>query len=235
MTQISSINGGKLLVGDSLTVSPQNIRLDGTTPQILIKSGLTGGSGGLYFTFNQQTSADKYAYVEMVFNTRATVGAEFGSGYPLTLRHGAATWVSLSAGGTVYAQFGGTQLQTDNVPIQVRSAIGGNILSTLDDNANGGLVEVWNTEGAKRVELYCDNADGANGFITVKNASSTITTTIAGDAGVNSIGLRLNEVGAAPSAVTNTARIYTEDNGAGKTRLMVRFQTGASVQIAIEP
>jgi hypothetical protein len=34
---------------------------------------------------------------------------------------------------------------------------------------------------------------------------------------------------------TNIARLYVEDNGSGKTRLMVRFPTGAAVQLAIEP
>jgi hypothetical protein len=38
---------------------------------------------------------------------------------------------------------------------------------------------------------------------------------------------------AAPAA--NDVRIYAEDNGSGKTRLMARFATGAAVQIAIEP
>jgi len=39
----------------------------------------------------------------------------------------------------------------------------------------------------------------------------------------------------APAALANTGRIYTEDNGGGKTRLMVQFGTGAAQQIAIEP
>ena len=38
---------------------------------------------------------------------------------------------------------------------------------------------------------------------------------------------------AAPAA--DSVRIYAEDDGAGKTRLMARFATGAAVQIAIEP
>ena len=38
---------------------------------------------------------------------------------------------------------------------------------------------------------------------------------------------------AAPAA--NSVRIYAEDNGAGKTRLMALFATGAAQQIAIEP
>jgi hypothetical protein len=45
-----------------------------------------------------------------------------------------------------------------------------------------------------------------------------------------------SERGTAPTApATNSVRIYAEDNGSGKTRLMARFATGAAVQIAIEP
>jgi len=40
----------------------------------------------------------------------------------------------------------------------------------------------------------------------------------------------------APAApVANGARMWLEDNGSGKSRLMIRFATGAAVQIAIEP
>jgi predicted ATPase len=40
----------------------------------------------------------------------------------------------------------------------------------------------------------------------------------------------------APSApAANGVYIYAEDNGAGKTRLMAKFATGAAQQIAIEP
>lgn len=39
----------------------------------------------------------------------------------------------------------------------------------------------------------------------------------------------------APSGAANKARLFAVDNGAGKTRLMVQFGSGAAVQIAIEP
>ena len=38
-----------------------------------------------------------------------------------------------------------------------------------------------------------------------------------------------------PAPAANGVRIYAEDNGAGKTRIMALFATGAAVQIAIEP
>ena len=45
-------------------------------------------------------------------------------------------------------------------------------------------------------------------------------------------GVEMSEPSAAP---TNGFRIFAEDDGGGKTRLMVRFATGVSQQIAIEP
>jgi hypothetical protein len=54
--------------------------------------------------------------------------------------------------------------------------------------------------------------------------------------GANAGALELPEWAAAPAApAANNVRIYAEDNGSGKTRLMARFATGAAVQIAIEP
>jgi len=47
--------------------------------------------------------------------------------------------------------------------------------------------------------------------------------------------LLFSELSGAPSGVTNGALIYAIDNGAGKTKLMAVFGTGAAVQIAIEP
>lgn len=47
--------------------------------------------------------------------------------------------------------------------------------------------------------------------------------------------LELHEMTAPSAGGANTVRIYAEDNGAGKTRLMALFSTGAAQQIAIEP
>jgi hypothetical protein len=54
-----------------------------------------------------------------------------------------------------------------------------------------------------------------------------------GDASGAALELREQTAPAAPAA--DRARIWIEDNGSGKTRLMVRFGTGAAQQIAIEP
>jgi hypothetical protein len=45
----------------------------------------------------------------------------------------------------------------------------------------------------------------------------------------------LTEMTAPAAPAANKVRIYAEDNGSGKTRLMALFATGAAQQIAIEP
>lgn len=47
--------------------------------------------------------------------------------------------------------------------------------------------------------------------------------------------LQMQEMTAPAAPAANGVRIYAEDNGAGKTRLMALFNTGAAQQIAIEP
>jgi len=47
--------------------------------------------------------------------------------------------------------------------------------------------------------------------------------------------LEMSEQTAPAAPAANKLRLYGEDNGAGKTRLMAIFPTGAAVQIAIEP
>jgi len=46
--------------------------------------------------------------------------------------------------------------------------------------------------------------------------------------------LEMTEI-TAPSSLANHVRIYAEDNGAGKTRLMAQFGSGAAQQLAIQP
>jgi len=47
--------------------------------------------------------------------------------------------------------------------------------------------------------------------------------------------LQFNEVTAPAAPAANKARLYVEDNGSGKSRLVVRFPTGAAQVIATEP
>ena len=47
--------------------------------------------------------------------------------------------------------------------------------------------------------------------------------------------LEMEELATAPTGTSNEAKIFAQDNGSGKTKLMVIFGTGAAQQIAIQP
>ena len=112
--------------------------------------------------------------------------------------------------------------------------------------------------GGASIITNCAGTDvfavGQNGGIGVANIGPyTFTTSIASSydaslwrdaAGVLGVRGTSSSVGAALSFIEQTApaspaanivRIYAEDNGSGKTRLMAIFATGAAQQIAIEP
>jgi len=64
----------------------------------------------------------------------------------------------------------------------------------------------------------------ADGVVGVRGSASTVG---------GALNFLEQTAPSAPSA--NQVHIYAEDNGAGKTRLMALFPTGAAQQIAIEP
>jgi hypothetical protein len=76
-----------------------------------------------------------------------------------------------------------------------------------------------NSQGTRDIGL----ARGAAGILTVTNASS----------GGGALEFREQTAPAVPSA--NCVRLYAEDNGSGKTRLMALFPSGLAQQVAIEP
>jgi hypothetical protein len=90
---------------------------------------------------------------------------------------------------------------------------------------------------------------GALGLITWQSTNRqdsgsidlALTRITAGVLGITATGsttgaaLEMREQTAPSAPSTNNVRIYAEDNGSGKTRLMALFATGAAQQIAIEP
>ncbi len=86
-------NAGKVGIG---TTSPSealevagNAILDTTDATLKIKAGTTGTTGALNFTLN--TGSTVYGGVDLAYDTRATVGTRFFSGYPITIQSGAST------------------------------------------------------------------------------------------------------------------------------------------------
>jgi hypothetical protein len=94
------------------------------------------------------------------------------------------------------------------------------------DSIVGTLIvgEDGHTSGLSRVFLA--NLDGTSR--TLSDTEYTGSAVIGGN-------LTLLEQSTVPNAIAGAARIWAEDNGAGKTRVMCQFGSGSAVQIAIEP
>jgi hypothetical protein len=88
----------------------------------------------------------------------------------------------------------------------------------------GAMGVVWGGGGPLQQTLDTGIDRAAAGVIRLTNAST-------GGAALNLI--EITAPASAPAA--NCANIWLEDNGGGKSRLMIRFATGTAQQIAIEP
>ena len=74
--------------------------------------------------------------------------------------------------------------------------------------------------------------DGSNGIMA--RGSAEIARWSGGGITLNGLPVIYKEQ-TAPTGTANQAKVYAQDNGGGKTQLMVIFGTGAAQQIAIEP
>jgi hypothetical protein len=83
-----------------------------------------------------------------------------------------------------------------------------------------------------RVRMGATSPGGSSNIILDASTSGMLTVW---DGATSGATIQLQEQTAPAAPATNSVRIYAEDNGAGKTRLMARFATGAAQQIAIEP
>ena len=107
-------------------------------------------------------------------------------------------------------------------------AASGDVLSIQTGSAVVGLRSTaslgWTSNAA--------SGNGAPDVGLVRDAATIIRVTNGSTGGG---AMQMTEMTAPAAPAANAVRIYAEDDGAGKTRLMARFATGAAVQIAIEP
>lgn len=112
------------------------------------------------------------------------------------------------------------------------SVLGGDAAGTAGSAAGGAVI----VNGGAGVN------GGAIGSVTIQTAGGTTTLGLSANA-IKLVGSALAAAsyiemleGTAPSAApANSVRLYTQDNGGGKTQLMAIFASGAAQQIAIEP
>lgn len=206
-----------------------------STPAIsLTGTILTGGTGTTNFphVFVQPTGAT----ASTTWSTAGTLyggNAETGfTGNFLDFRLAGAARFKVSSTGIVTASDGSAGAPGVSFVGSASIGIGrvGGSLFFNDDTLRFAGAAILNFGGYGAVNWY---TGGAYASIGVKLTPSLAMLSLEGaSAGA---ALQLIEQTAPSAGATNSVRVYAEDNGAGKTRLMAIFATGAAQQIAIEP
>jgi len=176
-----------------------------------------------------------------VFNTIATTINAFGAATTLSI--GAATGtltvnnttLSAKALSVTTGAFSGTVTLTNASSAAEFAAVASTAATSarfkMTTNGNDAYIGREGTTpafGAGSGDLFLYN--GGLGLKVANGASPTVTIPNALSVGNN---LDLTET-STPAGLSNTARLFSVDNGAGKTQLMVIFGSGAAQQIAIE-
>jgi hypothetical protein len=123
------------------------------------------------------------------------------------------------------------------VSILAGSAVGSGIALARFGNTiqcDSGTVHTW-TSGNVNGTVDSGISRNAAGIVEVNNGTAGTWRDLKLRNLLNTEYHQMTEMAAPSAPAANSVRIYAEDNGSGKTRLMALFATGAAQQIAIEP
>jgi hypothetical protein len=219
---------------------------------LALRNGPAAQRFNVYNTFTTSTNYEAFKIDWITTANTVLVGTEKGSG------GGTARALAFQTDGTTrltIATDGSLTLTGSGTASIANSAVVGNNNSLLLTASNYVAAETANFSllSAGTRSLWIERKTGqhmVSGFtlgwsISATNSAVSDDTILAREAaGVTAIrGANTTTGGAlgfieqtAPAApAANGVRIYAEDDGAGKTRLMALFATGAAQQIAIEP
>ena len=205
-----------------------------STPPVLVS--------GTIFTGGSATTTKPQLLVEPAGTTStgwSTSGTLFGANAPTGFA-GNLLDLQVAAGSKFkVSQIG--EITLNNV-VKIGSGAAGPL--SIDFNYSGGRRAVFGvpTSGVTGLHLYEEeNVGWTSGGALAGGAVDDLklNRSAAGILGIlgNATGaaMELTEMTAPSAPAANKVRIYSEDNGSGKTRLMALFPSGAAQQIAIEP
>ncbi len=232
---VANLNSGTGATGSTFW------RGDGTwaTPA----GGSPGGSSGAV----QYNNAGAFAGVTGItlssgsLNGLAITGGSVSSSAPLmtgaqTWSNGlAATLVSIDLTNANNASSSGRYLSLKSNGTEVFGIETGSGLGTVNSNGNA-IFNGYMYAGTGYLVgngTFISFSDGSAYSARLRSGGSTILGLV--DSSTGGASFELTEMTAPAAPASNKARLYIEDNGSGKTRLMVIFPSGAAQQIAIEP
>lgn len=132
---------------------------------------------------------------------------------------------------TQWAYFGGTVGSKVTKDGDFRTVTSLSLWENFTDAAPG----ITLFAGSTPASTYIQFGDGTGGLNTASlEYYSSLTMRVSRH--LHMVGYTEYDEMTAPSApAANTVRLYSDDNGAGKTRLMALFSSGAAQQVAIQP
>lgn len=215
--------------------------------QLALRNGTTAQRMHIYGTSDGTPGAN---YQRLVLSANGTTGvtiAAEGLGTPganqnITLTPGGTGTVlhplgTYGAPGIGFVGYPNTGIYTTDgtsMGFSFGSAVGV-LMSTTRLGLAVGVLLGWNQGTAGQ---YADDialARNAAGVVEVNNGTAGTWRDLKLRNLIQTEYNQLTEMTAPSAPATNSVRIYAEDNGSGKTRLMALFASGVAQQIAIEP
>jgi hypothetical protein len=256
--------GGQLRLASGLAAMASNVSLQwssdtttyGTPDTILARDAANtlalrnGANTQTFNIYHSWTNASNYSGMSLFWSSTnfyiqptrlgsgsfiASLNINTGASAPINLQIGNVTAWQISSSSHFLAGADNTYdigASGANRPRNIYTSSGVVFANSLAVNSSTFNALLWNSGqfgwGSGASVTTSTNTD--TGF---KRSAAAIVGITNGSTGGGS--LEMQEVTAPAAPAANGVRIYAEDNGGGKTRLMALFATGAAQQIAIEP
>lgn len=227
-TRIQSLSDGRFYIQGPGTPSAQIfigktavafdfIRSDASTPNLIRFENTQTGAGAAVVARWQTGTANSVADLTVNDAGKLLIGTESG----LT----GGVEIVPTAGGVHFGVGGDTKVKIGNVTNNTA-------ISFNDSTASaGGVIGMFGGQTGVN-DLFINAPTGG----IVRSRINNIDVLTVSGSGIGLTGYQdFAEMTAPAAPAANGARLYCDDNGAGKTRCSIIFATGAAQQIAIEP
>jgi hypothetical protein len=196
------------------------------------RNGVAAQAFNLYNTYTDASNYER-GFMRFVSNV-LTIGAEAaGTGTNRLIRFASAApsaaweFKSTATATPTFVLAGSDRSVTLYPQVNMLTAANGGFWSALDYATGASNQQALRQSNSNASTMFFGLIGPAAGVMQINNGSGR-------GAGYGA-SIETFEMTAPAAPPTDGVRIYAEDNGSGKTRLMALFATGAAQQIAIEP
>jgi hypothetical protein len=196
------------------------------------RNGVNAQAFNLYNTYTDASNYER-GFMRFVSNV-LTIGAEAaGTGTNRLIRFASAApsaaweFKSTATATPTFVLAGSDRSVTLYPQVNMLTAANGGFWSALDYATGASNQQALRQSNSNASTMFFGLIGPAAGVMQINNGSGR-------GAGYGA-SIETFEMTAPAAPPTDGVRIYAEDNGSGKTRLMALFATGAAQQIAIEP